>query len=888
MERPLATAEAEPGWHAMSVAVAAERLSSRPEDGLAPDEVARRREQHGENRLPEKAPTSAWLLFLGQFKNALILVLFGAAALAAAIGNVRDAAAILTVLVLNAIVGFYQEHRAEKSLSALKKMLPSRARVRRAGVMVEIDAAGLVPGDLVLLEPGDRVAADGRLARSIGLMVDESSLTGESVPSAKDAEAVAATAQLVGDRRNMVHMNTIVTRGKGEMLVTATGVQTAMGRLSVELAETSEPPSPLQVQLDQLGLRLGALALVLVGLLFGLELLRGSSLVSEILDAIALAVAAVPEGLPVVVTVTLALGMHRMAHQRAVVKRLASVETLGCTDIICSDKTGTLTLNEMTARSVYYRGERFEVTGQGYDAKGRLEGPTAGVDFAPLVLPLVECNDSRLDGAKVIGDPMEGALLVLAAKAGGDASVAARTPRVAEIPFDASLRYMATFHRRGDHVLVLVKGAPDVLLPRCTRVLGPDGEQALLGTAAFEAEFSAMAARGLRGLFIASREIPAAQFDGAPVLERHVGDLTAIALVGLLDPPRPEVPAAIAACAQAGVAVKMITGDFPETAVAIARELGIGGDVVTGGELEGLPEEELRKRVERCGVFARVAPEHKLRIVRSLQARGHVVAMTGDGVNDAPALKQADIGVAMGRGGTEVSREAASIVLTDDNFATLVSAVHQGRALYDNIVKFVRFQLSTTMGAILTTFFSPLIGLPEAFTPIQILWVAMIMDGPPAISLAVDAPRPGLMQDAPRKRTEPVLPLGRLLHVVGFGLVAMAGSLAAQRYTIDSGAPQKALTVAFTTFVLFQVFNVFNARSENGTVFNRQLFSNRMLWTSIGAVVLLQVVAVHWPPAQAVFRTTALASADWILCVAIASSILLLEEARKLAARVVS
>jgi Ca2+-transporting ATPase len=870
----------------MSVAQAAERLASRPEDGLGHDEVERRHEQHGENRLPEKAPTSAWLLFFGQFKNALILVLFGAAALAAAIGNVKDAAAIVTVLVLNAIVGFYQEHRAEKSLSALRKMLPARARVRRGGVMVEIDARGIVPGDVVLLEPGDRVAADGRLSRSIGLMVDESSLTGESVPSAKDAQATAEGPQLIGDRRNMVHMNTIVTRGKGEMLVTAIGTRTAMGRLSVELAETSEPPSPLQVQLDQLGLRLGALALVLVALLFALELLRGSSLVQEILDAIALAVAAVPEGLPVVVTVTLALGMHRMAHQRAVVKRLASVETLGCTDIICSDKTGTLTLNEMTARSLYYRGERFEVTGQGYKLAGRLEGATPGVDFAPLVLALTECNDSRLDGEKVVGDPMEGALLVLAAKAGGAAAtLAARTPRIEEIPFDASLRYMATFHPRGDRVLVLVKGAPDVLLPRCTRVLGPGGEERLPGAAPFEAEYSAMAARGLRGLFIARREIPAAQFDGAPGLERYVADLTAIALVGLLDPPRPEVPAAIAACAQAGIAVKMITGDFPETAVAIARELGIGGDVVSGVELDGLGEEEFARRVERCGVFARVAPEHKLRIVRSLQARGHVVAMTGDGVNDAPALKQADIGVAMGRGGTEVSREAASIVLTDDNFATLVSAVHQGRALYDNIVKFVRFQLSTTMGAILTTFFSPLIGLPEAFTPIQILWVAMIMDGPPAISLAVDAPRPGLMQDAPRKRTEPVLPLRRLLHVVAFGLVAMAGSLAAQRYTIDAGAPEKGLTVAFTTFVLFQVFNVFNARSESGTIFNRQLFSNRMLWTSIAAVVLLQVVAVHWAPAQAVFRTTALAGADWILCVAIASSILILEEGRKLAAR---
>ena len=878
-------------WHSLPCDEVAEGLGVDFTAGLDATEVALRKQAHGANRLPEQPLKSAWLLFLNQFRNVLILVLLFAAALAAAIGNVKDAVVIVLVVFLNALVGFYQEHRAERSLAALKKMLPARARVRRGGAKLDVPAEDLVPGDVVLLEAGDCVPADGRLMLSIGLTIDESALTGESAPAAKDAAAVVAPETPLAERLNLAHLNTIVARGRGEMLVTETGLHTAMGRISQQLATTADIPSPLQAQLDQLGKRLGAVAVTLVGLLFVLEFLRGADLVQEILEAIALAVAAVPEGLPAVVTVTLALGMRQMARQGAIVKRLPSVETLGCATVICSDKTGTLTLNQMTARAFYYRGEHFGVSGEGYRTEGTIRsecGSATPVALSALLGALVSCNDSRVEGGQAIGDPTEAALLVLAAKAGVDAAaVVASLPRVAEIPFDSAHKFMATFHRRADGVQVFVKGAPDVLLQRCSRGLSADGETPIDGGAVHRIQeaYRSMAERGLRGLLIASRTMAADEFDPSGDLSFHLSHLTFLALVGLTDPPRPEARDAIALCRRAGIAVKMITGDHKDTACAIARELGLDGRAITGVELDAVDDSALADVVEEVAVFARVAPEHKVRIVRALQAKGHVVAMTGDGVNDAPALKCADIGVAMGASGTEVAREAASMVLTDDNFATIVSAVRQGRALYDNIIKFVRFQLSTTMGAIFTLFFSPLIGLPDAFNPIQILWVAMIMDGPPAVSLALDAARPGIMDESPRQRTEAILPLSRLVHVVAFGLLMMVGTLGVHRFALQTGTQIRALTLAFTTFVFFQFFNVFNARVERTSSFNRHFFTNVLLWWSLAGVVVLQGVAVHWPPAQAVFRTTGLSAYDWAMCAGVASSVLVLEEGRKLLVR---
>lgn len=890
--RPRISPELLGAAHTLATEEVTARLAVRSDLGLTNEQVRERIAQYGPNRLPTAPPRSTWGVFFGQFKSILILILIGAALLAALVGNVKDAVVILAVVVINAVVGFYQEYRAERSLAALKGMLPVNTRVRREGDEHEVAAEELVPGDVVLLEAGDRVPADGRLFIAAGLEIDESTLTGESQPVGKQTAALPTPDAPLGDRVNMSFMNTLVTRGRAELLVTATGAQTEMGRLSQELAAAVEPPTPLQIQLDRLGKRLGAIALTLVGLLSFLELLRGTDLAHMILDAIALAVAAMPEGLPVVVTVTLALGMHQMAQQRAIVKRLASVETLGCTTVICSDKTGTLTLNQMTARAFFYQGERFEVAGEGYTPIGAIRALCHDLkpcDFAPLLLPLVACNDSRVSDGNVIGDPMEAALLILAAKGGiAQDQIAHRLPRIAEIPFDSAHKFMATFHRQGDEVLMYAKGAPDVLLARCQSWLFQGAERPLKedDQRRIDAEYLACAERGLRGLLIASRVIPASAFDESGDLLAWTSGLTFIGLIGLMDPPRPEAREAIGQCKQAGIAVKMITGDHISTGSAIARELGLQGQSITGADLDRMDSDQLRAVVDDIAVFARVTPAHKVRIVRALQAKGHVVAMTGDGVNDAPALKSADIGVAMGITGTAVAKEAAAMVLTDDNFATIVRAVRQGRALYDNILKFVRFQLSTTTGAILTVFFAPLAGLPEPFTPIQILWVAIIMDGPPAVSLALDAARPGVMFERPRNRSEPILPLSRLTKIAAYGITMMVGTLVVLYYGLHAGTEQRALTLAFTTFVLFQLFNVFNARNENGTAFNAHLFRNATLWGSLGGVVALQAVAVHWRPAQSVFGTTSMTLTDWGGATAVAACILLLEEGRKLVSAV--
>jgi Ca2+-transporting ATPase len=609
--------------------------------------------------------------------------------------------------------------------------------------------------------------------------------------------------------------------------------------------------------------------------------------VQVLLTSVALAVAAIPEGLPAVVTVTLALGMHRMAQHRAIVKKLAAVETLGCTTVICSDKTGTLTLNQMTARAVVFRGGRFTVTGEGYGPDGQIlpEDGAALPDLAPLFRPAVLANESRIRNGQLIGDPTEGALLALAAKGGVDAEgLAAAHPRIAEIPFDSAHKFQATFHLERGVVQMYLKGAPDVLLARSSRELGPDGEAALV-PGYWEGENERMAREAMRVLAVACKSIPAEAFDPAADLMSCARDLTMVGLVGIIDPPRPEARDAIEVCKRAGILVKMITGDHRITAAAIARELGLTGEVVEGRELDALSDEALTRRIGGIGVFARVAPEHKVRIVKALKAQGHITAMTGDGVNDAPALKNADIGVAMGITGTEVTKEAATMVLTDDNFATIVRAVREGRAIYDNIVKFVRFQLSTNMGAIQTVVGASLLGWPTPFTAIQILWVNIIMDGPPAMCLGIEPPRPGAMDEPPRRSDARLLTLARLGRMVLYGLTMAVGTLALYRYAMPRGE-EYAVSLAFTTFVLFQFFNVFNARAEHGSAFNRDFFRNGWLWLSIGAVLTLQVVAVHWEPAQAIFHTTDLSPRDWGLAVLVASSVLFLDEARKLATRI--
>ncbi|PKO84378.1 MAG: metal-transporting ATPase [Betaproteobacteria bacterium HGW-Betaproteobacteria-11] len=882
----LTSPNAEKSWHALTTETVASEFGVAPARGLDATDARMRLATYGPNRLAEKAPRQAWLKFLDQFRNFLVIVLLGAAVLAGAVGDLKDAIVITIVVVLNAVLGFFQEHRAEAALAALKNMLAPTARVRRDGHAAMIAAADLVPGDVLLLEAGDRIPADARVLVAHSAEVAEAALTGESHAVPKTAAAVAEKSALA-ERRNMAFMNTVVTRGRLEAIVTATGMATEMGRIAGMLAETAESATPLQIQLDRLGKRLAAIAGAVVSLIFVIGLLRGDDLVRTAMTAIALAVAAIPEGLPAVVTVTLALGMHRMAKRHAIVKKLAAVETLGCTTVICSDKTGTLTLNQMTARQLFYQERRFVVSGEGYAGAGEIvaEDGLPPPDFAPLLRPAALCADSRIRDGELIGDPTEGALLALAAKGGIDAETTnEHSPRIAEIPFDSAHKFMATFHFDGAHDATIVrmwlKGAPDVLLARASPDVTTDATDAT--RAAFAAENERMADAAMRVLALAGRAIPAHDFDPAGDLMRWANDLTLIGLVGIIDPPRPEAKESIRVCQAAGIQVKMITGDHRVTAAAIARELGLEGEAHEGHELDGLDRPAMAALIEKSAVLARVAPEHKMRIVEALQARGHVVAMTGDGVNDAPALKAADIGVAMGITGTEVTKEAATLVLTDDNFASIVHAVEEGRTIYDNIVKFVRFQLSTNIGAILTVLGAPLLGFPTPFTAIQILWVNIIMDGPPAMTLGVEPVRHGIMAAKPRAAAAAILTGRRLARVGLYGLAMAAGTLTAYAWGEYHGGHAYAVTLAFTTFVLFQFFNIFNARAEHGSAFNRQFFSNGKLWLALSAVVGLQVVVVHWGPAQAVFDTVDLSLTDWAWSLAIASSVLFLEEGRKL------
>ena len=873
-------------WHTLTIAAAVAAQGVDPARGLTDAEATTRLARFGENRLAEPPPRPLWRGLFDQFKSMLVITLLVAAAIAALIGDFKSVAVILIVVCFNAVLGFWQEYRAEKTLAALKKMLAPMARVRRAGRVEEIEASAIVPGDVVLLEAGDRVPADGRLLAAHNVEVDESALTGESHTVGKDAAFVAALAAPQGDRLNMAYMNTGVTRGRAELLVTGTGMGTEMGRLADMLAQAETSATPLQRQIDGLARRLVLIAGIVVAVIFVLGMWRGDELADLLLTSLALAVAATPDGLPAVLTVTLALGMFAMARHRAIVKRMTAVETLGCTTVICSDKTGTLTVNQMSARSLVYRQRRFTVSGEGYTAAGRVSAADGAAlpDFSALLHPAALANDSRIRDGRLIGDPTEGALLALAAKGGVDIeALAEQHPRIAEIPFDSAHKFQATFHHDGDRVRMCVKGAPDVLLTRASRQLDADGEAAL-DPAFWQMENERLASHAMRVLAVATKTIPAHDFDPAGELMQHAQDLTLIGLIGMIDPPRPEARDAIALCQHAGIQVKMITGDHRITAAAIARELGLHGEVMEGHELDALSVEALAARIDAVAVFARVAPEHKVRIVRALKADGHVTAMTGDGVNDAPALKHADIGVAMGITGTEVTKEAAVMVLTDDNFATIVHAVREGRAIYDNIVKFVRFQVSTNIGAMQTVLGASLLGLPTPFTAVQILWVNIIMDGPPALSLGVEPPRTGVMDEPPRPSEARILSGTRIAQLFFYGFCMSLGTLALFWYAQPKGETY-ALTLAFTTFVLFQFFNLFNARNEHGTAFNRQLFSNRWLWMSLAGVIGLQILVVHWGPLQAFFNTTDLTVADWGLATAVAASVLLLDEARKLAAR---
>ena len=760
----------------------ATRLEVDPAPGLSAAEVDRRRQEYGSNVLAAKKAESGLQAFLRQYQDLMQIILVGAAIVNQVVtGESGTTIVLIGLTIFNAVLGLRQEAKAEASLAALEKMLKDIARVRRDGAAVEIDAAELVPGDIVLFEAGNRVPADGRLIVAATLEIEEAALTGESAPVLKDVASIEGDDVGLGDRLCLAFMNTSVTRGRGEMIVTGTGMDTEIGNIATLLNQTEADKTPLQKQLD----RLTQVIVGIAGIAFVTMVILGikddRDFDEVFLAGVALAISAIPTGLPAVVTTLYSMGTRVLAEHNAIVKRLPSVETLGSVSAICSDKTGTLTLNKMTARELVVPGRnRFTISGEGYATTGEIKHD-GGLDVRPRrrAVPMALCADARLDEAgDLIGDPTEGALIVLAAKGGIDLDGArARYPRVAEVPFDSEYKFMATFHRMTDRsgrdvVRCFVKGAPDVLIDRSSTFWSPDGEVhdvAADHRAAALAENERMAGSGERVMVVARRDFDPGQFDPTADLISVVQDLTIIAMIGIVDPPRAEAKAAIAKCHSAGIEVRMITGDHAVTAAAIGKELGIGGRALTGAEFAALTDEELAEQLPEIGVVARVAPEDKIRLVHSLQEQSNIVAMTGDGVNDAPALKKADIGVAMGITGTEVSKDAAVMILTDDNFATIVRAVEYGRELYDNLSKYIRFQMAALVGFIATflgaAIFSIADGIP--FSPLAVLWINFVVQVPIAIALGFDKPLPGLMDRKPRPLSEPVLNGPQWIRAVG-------------------------------------------------------------------------------------------------------------------------
>ncbi|MDN3480472.1 cation-translocating P-type ATPase [Arthrobacter sp. APC 3897] len=890
---------------------AAAELDVSPAEGLSTGEVRSRLLRYGRNELAAGRKVPAWQKILHLLADRLILVLIAAAVISAVVSREWETpVVILVVIALNTTLNYVQEQRAENSLEALRSTAVSVATVRRDGIAVDVPRTELVPGDVVLLEAGDTVPADGRLLNAVRLQVAEAALTGESQPVNKSAAVLSDPELPVADRTNMLYMDTDVSRGRAELLVTGTGMNTQIGRIAHLLGSTAEEKTTLQRSIDQLARLLTYVALIVVAVVFILGLLRGDSWEDLFLTAVSLAVATIPEGLTAVVAFTLAMGASRLAARGAIIKQLSAVETLGSTSQICTDKTGTLTLNEMTVRSLYTAsGRMFRVSGSGYSTEGAVlsadgrPAPALSVAFLGFAL----CNDASVRDGVLTGDPTEGALVVLAEKGGIDAEGArASHPRIAEVPFDSDYKFMATFNRRPadeeaghgpgpDHeVFCYVKGAPGVLLERSRFVATADGRRQLLpeDRRRISDEVTALAERGLRTMAVAGRPVNEPLPEDPDELRDSVADLTLYAVAGIMDPPRSEAAEAIARAHEAGISVHMITGDHLVTASAIARDLGISGEAVSGAELDRLDDAQLQRRAPGYGVLARVSPEHKIRMVSALQADGAVVAMTGDGVNDAPALKRADIGIAMGITGTDVSKGAAKMILTDDNFATIVAAVQEGRGIYDNIIKFVRFQLTTAWGFVLiflaAAAFSLAGGAP--FTALQILWVNIIMDGPPALALGVDPADRGLMKRPPRPAREPLLTGRRILQILTMGLVMAAGTctvlyLAPQMYPESAGDPLFATTLAFTTFVFYQVFNLLNVRSANGSVFAWQTFTNRAVWVSLAGVVVLQILVVQLGVLQGLFDTTDLTSGQWFLAIGVGSTVLWVSEIRKAVSR---
>lgn len=881
------TPEKNTPWHTQAFDAVLSHFGSTA-DGLSGQEAATRLAAHGLNELVEGKRIRPIQIFLGQFKSLIIWILIAAGLVSGLLGELLDSFAILAIVILNAAIGFYQEFKAEKSIEALKKMTAPVAVVQRDGMAISIPATEVVVGDLLLLEAGGLVAADARILQSASLKCIEALLTGESKAVTKQPEALTGEDVPLGDRTNMVFMGTSIATGTGRAVVVAKAKDTELGRIASLIdAAGAEGKTPLQQKLDAFGRILIWATLGIVILLFGLGFLRGTPPFELFMTSISLAVAAVPEGLPAIVTVALALGVLRMSRRRSLVRKLPAVETLGSTSVICTDKTGTLTLGEMTVRKLYVDGRMYEVTGQGYDPKGdvRPEGSDAGTDHAAplqeLAAILLGCNNAHLQEEqgvwKVIGDPTEGALLAAGLKAGGDLKALEKDfPKVQEFPFDSDRKRSSTLRRMPEGQLrVLVNGAPGIILERCTSLYTSSGVRPLTDADRQEIldRTKAMAQQALRVLASAHRDLNEADAAGA-TQETVERELVFVGLSGMYDPPRQEAKDALAKCRAAGIQVVMITGDHLETATAIARELGIAasddhGDdkAISGVELDKLTDEELRARVTTITVYARVTAEHKLRIIRAWQANGAVVAMTGDGVNDAPAIKGADIGIAMGKSGTEVTKQASDMVITDDNFASIVAAVEEGRGIHDNIRKTLQYLLAGNTGELLLVTACVIIGLPSPLLPIHLLWINLVTDGLPALCLATDPIDPDVMNRPPRPKSQ-ALTDHRFFWKMGFtGLLTAGVSLAAYLFELERGTPQTARTYAFAVLVFAELLRAFGARSETKPIWRIPFFANINLALVVIASFGLQVASHHNAMLGRFLKTTPVPFSDglWLL-----------------------
>lgn len=864
------------------------RFGSDLKKGLSTEQAEKNLQEFGFNQLQEAPGRSPLAVFFDQFKSFLIWVLMAAAIISGFLGEWVDALAIIGIVILNAILGFIQEYRAEKALAALKKMAAPLTRVIRNGELRQIPAREVVPGDLLELEAGDHVPADARvISHTPNFSVHEAALTGESTPVFKTSLALEGEDIPLADRANMVYAGTSVSSGKARAMVVTTGMSTELGQIAQLIQEITLETTPLQRKLEQFGRWIVYLCFFLVGLIFLLEWVRGGELVQVFLTAVSLAVAAIPEGLPAVVTIALALGVQRMVKRHALIRKLPSVETLGAATVICSDKTGTLTKNEMTVKAVYADGKLFSVTGTGYEPQGEFlleEKKINPQDFPGLyktILCGALCNSASLifvNGRyRIVGDPTEGALLTLGKKAGlNKETLEEKEPLEEEIPFDSERKMMTMLRRKNGEYVAYVKGAPDVLLKNCTFIFD-SGKERPITTEDVEkimAVNDSLAQQALRVLGCAYR-----RFSSLPEkLEASniEKELTFVGLVAMIDPPREEAIKAVAACKQAGIKPVMITGDHKITALAIARELGLLDEkarALSGEELDKLTAEELEKEVENVQVYARVSPEHKLKIVRAWKKRGEVVAMTGDGVNDAPALKEADIGVAMGITGTDVTKEVADMIVTDDNFASIVAAVEEGRAIYDNIKKFVHYLLSCNLGEILVMFISSLIGWPVPLLPIQILWVNLVTDGLPALGLGFDPPDPEIMTRPPRKPDEPIIDKERATLMTVQGIFIAFCSLVAFSYVlfVEKESLERARTAAFIVLSVSQLFHSFNCRSQMKSLFELGVFSNLKLVYAFLVSLGLQLAVVYLPFFQKIFKTQNLTPFDWVLVIVLSS-----------------